>query len=573
MRWSKSYLPTYKETPKDAEIPSHQLMLRAGMIRPLTSGVYSFLPLGYRVLQRVEAIVREEMNRIGSQEVQMPVLHPGELYEETGRLKNFGEILFQLKDRRARVFALGPTHEEVVTDIARAEIKSYKQLPQTLYQIQAKFRDEFRPRFGVMRAREFMMKDAYSFHASAESLQETYDAMAGAYRRILERCGLQGVQVQAESGAIGGDINHEFIVLADAGESVMFRCATCGYAANDERAVSAGPARLEKEPSAKMEKVATPGKHTVEEVSAFFAVSPQRLVKTLLYKSKGRDVAALVPGDRELNEIKLAKALDDPEARPMTPEEIEKLTGAPVGFAGPVGLKAVVIADELLGAYDGMIVGANAADAHARGVKMGRDFNAAQTARISMAIAGDRCSNCGKGELVLQRGVEIGHIFKLDTKYSNAMKATFLDHEGKEQAFIMGCYGFGVSRAVAAAIEQQYDEKGIRWPKSLTPFHVIVTPLNLNDATTQQAMERVYAELTTAGFEVLLDDRDLRPGPKFKDAELIGVPMRVTLGERNLKDGNCEIYYRLEDRSDVKPVGDVVAAVKAYYHDAMPTDS
>ncbi len=565
MRWSKSYLPTYKEVPKDAEIPSHQLMLRAGMIRMLTSGVYSFLPLGYRVLQRVEQIVREEMNRIGSQEVQMPVLHPGELYEETGRLKNFGEILFQLKDRRARVYALGPTHEEVVTDIARAELKSYKQLPQTLYQIQTKFRDEFRPRFGVMRAREFMMKDAYSFHASDESLHETYLAMAGAYRAILERCGLEGVQVQAESGAIGGDINEEFIVLADAGESALFRCPSCGYAANDERATSSGPPMLEKEPSTKMEKVATPGSHTVEEVSAFFKVSPQRLVKTLLYKSKGRDVAALVPGDRELNEIKLAKALDDPDVRPMAADEVEAVSGAPVGFAGPVGLKATIIADELLAAYDGMIVGANAADAHLRGVKMGRDFAASQTARISMAVAGDRCSNCGKGELKLQRGVEIGHIFKLDTKYSSAMRATFLDGDGKEKPFIMGCYGFGVSRAVAAAIEQQYDEKGIRWPKALTPFHAIVTPLNLNDAATLTAMERVYAELQAAGFDVLLDDRDLRPGPKFKDAELIGVPVRVTLGERNLKDGNVEVFYRLEDRTTVVPLGNVVATVREYY--------
>jgi prolyl-tRNA synthetase len=565
MRWSKAYLPTYKEVPKDAEIPSHRLMLRAGMIRMLTSGVYSFLPLGYRVLRRVERIVREEMDRTGAQEVQMPVLHPGELYEETGRLKNFGEILFQLKDRRGRSFALGPTHEEVVTDIARAELKSYKQLPQTLYQILVKFRDEFRPRFGVMRAREFMMKDAYSFHASDESLQETYDAMADAYRRILERLGLDAVQVQAESGAIGGDINHEFIVLADAGESAMFRCATCGYAANDERATSSGPAMLEKEPSAKKEKIATPGKHTVDEVSSFFKVSPQRLVKTLLYKSNGRDIAVLVPGDRELNETKLAKVLEDAEARPMHAEEVEALTKAPVGFAGPVGLKATIIADELLSDYDGMIVGANQADAHLRGVKMGRDFTVEQTARVSMAVAGDRCANCGQGELALQRGVEIGHIFKLDTKYSKAMRATFLDKDGQEKPFIMGCYGFGVSRAVAAAIEQHYDEKGIRWPNALTPFDVIVTPLNLNDDATVKAMERVYADLLQAGFDVLLDDRDLRPGPKFKDAELIGVPVRVTLGERNLKDGNCEIYYRLDDKTDVVALTSVVAKVREHY--------
>jgi len=567
MRWSKSYLPTYKEVPRDAEIPSHQLMLRAGMIRPLTAGVYSFLPMGLRVLRRVETIVRQEMDRTGAQEVQMPILHPGELYEETGRLKNFGELLFKLHDRRKRFFALGPTHEEVVTDIARAELKSYRQLPQTLYQILVKFRDEFRPRFGVMRAREFMMKDAYSFHASAESLQETYDAMAEAYRRILERCGLDAVMVQAESGAIGGDVNHEFIVLADEGESVMFRCPSCGYAANDERADSRGPATREQEPSGAMEEHATPGKHTVDEVSLMFGVSPMRLVKTLLFKSGERFVAALVPGERELNEIKFAKATGDPEARLLTDEEILQVTGAPVGFAGPVGLPrdVEIIADTLLDGYDGMIVGANKADAHLRGVKMGRDFTATRRASIAMAATGDRCAQCGEGELVLQRGVEIGHIFKLDTKYSTSMKATFLDRDGKDHFYIMGCYGFGVSRAVAAAIEQHHDEKGIRWPKALTPFHVVVTPLNLSDENTRSTMEALYAELGAAGLEVLLDDRDLRPGPKFKDAELIGVPVRVTLGERNLKDGNAEIYYRLDDCTDVVPVSKVVETVRAYY--------
>lgn len=567
MRWTKSYLPTYKEVPKDAEIPSHRLMLRAGMIRMLSAGVYSFLPAGLRVLQRVETIVREEMNRTGAQEIQMPVLHPGELYEETGRLANFGELLFTLHDRRQRLYALGPTHEEVVTDLARAELKSYKQLPQTLYQILVKFRDEFRPRFGVMRAREFMMKDAYSFHDTPASLQATYDAMAGAYRRILERCGLNAVMVEAESGAIGGDVNHEFIVLADQGESGLFRCPSCGYSANDERAASAGPRNRESEPSGELARVATPGKHTVEEVSAFLRVSPTRLVKTLLFRSGHTIVAALVPGERVLNESKLAKAIEDPNARLLTDEEIVALTGAPVGFAGPVGLpsEVVIVADTLLSGYDGMIVGANAADAHLRGVKMGRDFAPNKSVALSVAMAGDVCAQCGKGELVLQRGIEIGHIFKLDVKYSRSMNATFLDQGGQEQHFIMGCYGFGVSRAVAAAIEQHHDEKGIRWPKLLTPFHVVVTPLNLNDETTTATMERVYADLSNAGFEVLLDDRDLRPGPKFKDAELIGVPVRVTLGERNLKDGNVEIYYRLDDRTEILPIAGVVDKVREYY--------
>jgi prolyl-tRNA synthetase len=373
--------------------------------------------------------------------------------------------------------------------------------------------------------------------------------------------------VQAESGAIGGDVNHEFIVLADQGESAMFRCPSCGYAANDERAESAGPAARETEPSDAATEHATPGKHTVEEVSLMFGVSPMRLVKTLLFKSGDRYIAALIPGERELNEIKLARAVGDTAARLLTDEEIVKLTGAPVGFAGPVGLPASVeiIADPLLAAYDGMIVGANQADVHLRGVKLGRDFTPTRTEPIAMAAAGDRCAQCGQGELMVQRGVEIGHIFKLDVKYSSAMKATYLDADGKDNFFIMGCYGFGVSRAVAAAIEQHHDTRGILWPRALTPFHAVITPLNLSHPQTVSEMERLYTELGAAGVEVLLDDRDLRPGAKFKDAELIGVPVRVTLGERNLKDGNAEVFYRLEDRTDMVALDDVVRTVTDYY--------
>jgi prolyl-tRNA synthetase len=568
MRWSKSYLPTHKEVPRDAEIPSHQLMLRAGLIRMLGAGVYTFLPAGLRVLHRVEAIVREEMNRAGAQEVQMPVLHPGELYEETGRLANFGEILFQLKDRRQRVYALGPTHEEVVTDLARAELKSYRQLPQCLYQIQVKFRDEFRPRFGVIRAREFMMKDAYSFHDTPQSLAETYETMAGAYARILERCGLRFVRVEAESGAIGGDINHEFIVLADQGESTLFRCPNCGYAANDERAVSLGAAAPAVEPASGPREVSTPGKHTVDDVSRFLDVSPQQLVKTLLFRSHDRLIAALVPGDRALNEVKFAKVIGDGGAQLLDEAAIRAATGAPVGFAGPVGLgeKVEIVADALLQGYQGMIVGANKADAHLRGVRMGKDFRApSQVADISTVVAGDRCRQCKSGELEVQRGIEIGHIFNLGDKYSRSMNATFLDASGQEQRFIMGCYGFGVSRAVAAAIEQHHDPHGIRWPKSLAPFHVIVLPVNPSDPQTRSVAETLYRDLTDGGLDVLFDDRDLRPGPRFKDADLVGIPLRVTIGERNLKDGNVEIYYRLEDLTEVLPVADAVGRVRGYY--------
>jgi prolyl-tRNA synthetase len=566
MKWSTSYLPTYKEVPADAEIPSHQLMLRAGLIRKLGAGVYSFLPAGFRVLRKIETIVREEMDRIGAQEIMMPVLHPGELYEETGRLDNFGDLLFKLKDRRARFFALGPTHEEVVTDIARAELGSYRQLPQTLYQIQVKFRDEFRPRFGVMRAREFIMKDAYSFHASQESLQETYEAMGGAYHAILERCGLAHRKVEAESGAIGGDVNHEFVVLADSGESEIFLCE-CGYAANDERAVSLGAPLEEAEPSGGPTRVDTPGKTTIEDVTGFLGVHASRLVKTLLYQVGDRVVAALVPGERQLNEIQLAKALRAPFLELLGDAEIEDLTGAKVGYAGPVGLpdSVTVIADTLLDAYDGMIVGANETDAHLRGVKMGRDFTPHHRAPISAPAEGDTCAQCGKGKLTTTRGVELGHIFKLDTKYSEAMKATFLDADGNENPFIMGCYGFGVSRTLAAAIEQHHDEKGIRWPKAIAPFDVVITPIKLGEGRTREVAERLYADLEAAGFGVLLDDRDLRPGPKFKDAELIGVPLRVTIGERNLKNGQVELYDRHGDTNSLVAIDAVVGAVGTYY--------
>jgi len=541
-------------------------MLRAGLIKKLTAGVYSFLPVGFRVLKKIERIVREEMDRTGAQEIMMPVLHPGELYEETGRLSNFGDLLFKLKDRRSRFFALGPTHEEVVTDIARAELRSYRQLPQTLYQIQVKFRDEFRPRFGVMRAREFIMKDAYSFHASHESLQETYEAMATAYHNILDRCGLAHRKVEAESGAIGGDVNHEFVVLADSGESVIFLC-DCGYAANEERAVSRGAQLSETEPADGPTEVSTPGKTTIEEVTDFLGVHASRLVKTLLYKSGDRVVAALIPGERQLNEVQLAKALGDPDIALLGDAEIEATTGASVGYAGPVGLpeSVTIVADPLLSAYDGMIVGANRTDTHLRGVQMGRDFSPHQTAPISMAMSGDTCRQCGIGKLYTTRGVELGHIFKLDTKYSEAMKATFLDDAGAENAYIMGCYGFGVSRAVAAAIEQHNDAKGIRWPKSITPYHAIVMPINLADPETAEVSERLYRDLQGAGFDVLFDDRDMRPGPKFKDAELIGVPLRVTVGERNLKNGQVELYDRLRDGADLVAPEGVVDAVRAYY--------
>jgi prolyl-tRNA synthetase len=573
MRWSKYYLPTYKESPSDAELQSHRLMIRAGLVKKLTAGVYTFLPLGFRVLRNIERIVREEMDRIGCQEVLMPILHPAELYEESGRFKHFGPELFKLEDRKKRVFALGPTHEEVITDLARNEIKSYRQLPQCLYQILVKFRDEIRPRFGVMRAREFIMKDAYSFHENHESLDETYRTMADAYRRILDRGGLPHVMVEADAGKIGGDINHEFVVLAEEGESEVFICE-CGYAANVERAESKGKplAALEpvlKEPLA----VETPGKKSVEEVHRFLKVAPSQLVKTLLYRSNGKVVAVLVPGERTLNEIRLSKVLDDPWVKPLGDDEVRRLTGAEVGFAGPVGLPedTTIIADTLLGDYDGMIVGANRTDAHYRGVKLGRDFSPARTEPVSRVEDGDSCPRCG-ATLRLRRGIELGHIFKLDTKYSKSMNATYLDREGKERHFIMGCYGFGVSRMVAAAIEAHHDDRGIVWPPSLSPYHAIILPVNYADEGMRTTAESLYEKLTGEGWDILLDDRDLRAGIKFKDADLIGVPIRITLGERHLKEGKVEVYYRREDRTDTVEIKAVAEALKVFYGRRVTTE-
>ncbi|MDH3217302.1 MAG: proline--tRNA ligase, partial [Candidatus Krumholzibacteria bacterium] len=431
------------------------------------------------------------------------------------------------------------------------------------------FRDEIRPRFGVMRAREFIMKDAYSFHDSQESLDETYKEMAEAYRRILDRCGLENVMVEADAGKIGGDVNHEFVVLAEAGESEIFVC-DCGYAAAAERAESDGkPLKAVEKVLAAPLKVDTPGQKTIEEVQRFLEVEPVQLVKTLLYKSKDGVVAVLIPGERTLNEIKLAKILGDPFVEPLDDEDIRELTGADVGYAGPIGLPhgTKLIADRLLDGYQGMIVGANQTDAHYRGVQMRRDFTPTLIEQTSLAQDGDRCRRCGTSKLRLRKGVELGHIFKLDTKYSDSMNATFLDREGKERHFIMGCYGFGVSRAVAAAIEAHHDDEGVRWPAALAPFHATILPINVSDDASMEVAESVYAGLQKAGWEILIDDRDLRAGFKFKDADLIGVPIRITIGERNLKQNKIEIYYRAAGRSELVDPGAAAAILEGFYRE------
>jgi len=560
MRWSKSCLPTLKETPHEAEIASHILMVRAGLIKKLTAGVYTFLPLGLRVLRNVERIVREEMDAIGCQEVMMPILHPTEIYEESGRLATFGPELFKVTDRKKRVFALGPTHEEVITMVARDEMKSYRDLPQTIYQILVKFRDEIRPRFGVMRAREFVMKDAYSFNPDDESLDETYHAMEGAYRRIIERCGLAYTMVEADSGYIGGNESHEFMVLAETGEDTILSCG-CGYGVNIERAAPPAP-----EPAADLSldpfrEVDTPGAATIEEVSSFLDVEPAALVKTLLYRTGKRTVAVLVPGDRDVNDIKLAKVFDDQEIRFLEPGEILEATGAGVGFSGPVGLPddVEIVADRLVAGYPSMIVGANSDDRHLVGAVAGRDFTVDRWEDLVWARSGDPCPRCGAG-LDESNGVEVGHIFKLGTKYSAAMNATFLDESGKARPFIMGCYGFGISRTVAAIIEQHHDDDGIVWPAAVAPFPVMILPVNVKDETVMETAERFERELADAGVDTLVDDRDLSPGVKFKDSELIGIPLRITVGKK-LRDGVVELFDRRTRQVDDLPVDAIVHAV------------
>ncbi|MCK4235527.1 MAG: proline--tRNA ligase, partial [Candidatus Krumholzibacteria bacterium] len=545
MRWSKSCIPTLKENPHEAEIPSHRLMLRAGLIRKLTSGIYTFLPMGFRVLKKIESIVREEMDAAGCQEVLMPILHPTEIYEESGRLKTFGPELFKLQDSRKRTFALGPTHEEVITMVARDEMRSYRDLPQCIYQILVKFRDEIRPRYGVIRAREFMMKDAYSFNTDEKSLDETYKRMEKAYRRIIERCGLSYRMVEADSGNIGGDESHEFMVLAENGESTILSCE-CGYGVNIERATALEGKRQdrkkgEKEPCREVE---TPGMSTVEEVSRFLNVNPDDLVKTLLYRTRDRDIAVLIPGDREVNDIKLVRVLGDPDIHFLEPDEIETLTGGPVGFSGPVDLPkdTEIYADILIRNYGPMIVGANRKDNHLIGVRAGRDFKIDHYVDLALAREKDQCPKCGK-PMKVSRGVEVGHIFKLGSKYSASMNAKFQDERGDNYPFIMGCYGFGISRMVAAAIEQHHDKDGIIWPSAIAPFDILILPVNTNDSEIMETGVQFERELEKRNIEVLLDDRDLSPGVKFKDADLVGIPLRLTLGKK-LKSGKVELFLR-----------------------------
>jgi prolyl-tRNA synthetase len=565
MRLSTFPLSTLKETPADAEIVSHQLMLRAGMLRKQAAGVYSWLPAGLRVLRKVEAIIREEMERAGCLELLMPAVQPAELWQESGRWEQYGPELLRITDRHNREFCFGPTHEEIITDIARRELRSYKQLPVTYYQIQTKFRDEIRPRFGIMRAREFLMKDAYSFHIDQASLEQTYRVMYDAYSRIFTRLGMDFRPVQADSGAIGGNVSHEFHVLADSGEDAIAFSSGSDYAANVEMAEAVAPAGDRPQPGKDMQTVDTPGKHSIEEVSDFLGIAPAACVKTLLVQGASDEVVALVlRGDHELNTVKAEKLSE--VASPLqfaTDAQIFAAAGCNAGSLGPVGLDIPVIVDHAAARLADFTCGANSDGRHLSGVNWGRDLPEPLCADLRNVVAGDPSPD-GKGTLSIARGIEVGHIFQLGTKYSKAMQASVLDEQGKELPMIMGCYGIGVSRIVAAAIEQNHDDKGMIWPPAIAPWQVALLPMNMNKSTrVREASEALYAELLDAGLEVLLDDRPVRPGVMFSDMELIGVPCRVVVGEKNLDLGLVEYRGRRDTDSQQVARGDIVGLLQA----------
>jgi len=562
VRQSQTLVPTLKEAPSEAEVPSHIFMVRGGYLRKVAAGIYSFLPLGWRVVKKVERIIREEMDRSGASEVFLPAVIPGELWKESGRWQNYGDQLLRFKDRKGGDFVIGPTHEEVISALVRGEVRSWRQLPLNLYQIQTKFRDELRPRAGLMRGREFIMKDAYSFHVDVKDAQREYKKMYETYQRIFTRCGLQFRAVEADTGNIGGSLSHEFQVLTETGEDALVACDNCDYAANVEQAVARAP-KGGTNPTAEKTKVATPGKHTIADVSAFLKVTPDKLVKTLIYLADGKPVAVLVRGDRDVNEIKLKKALSANQLVLATDAAVKEVTGAPVGFAGPVGLTAPVYCDLEICALSDFVVGANEADAHLTGVNLERDFTPTACGDYRAAAAGDACARCDTGHLKAYRGIEVGQVFFLGTKYSKPMGVTFLDAEGKDTPCEMGCYGIGVTRIVAAAIEQSHDKDGIVWPVPLAPYEVAVLDLQQDDQNVVATATRIYDGLTAAGVEVLYDDRNERAGVKFKDADLIGLPFRIAVGKKGLAEGVVEVKRRNSAEVRKMKIDEVVQAVAA----------
>ena len=569
MRYSQMLLPTTKETPSEAEVVSHQLLMRGGFIRKLTSGMYTYLPIGLMALQKVAEIVRQEMNRAGAQEILMPMVQPGDLWEESGRWKKYGPELLRFRDRHDRDYCLGPTHEEVVTDIARRELQSYRQMPINLYQIQTKFRDEIRPRFGLMRGREFVMKDAYSFDVDDEGASRSYENMRQAYYRIFERCGLEFRAVEADSGAIGGSFSHEFMVLAETGEDTLVICDSCSYAANVEKAAIVLPeAVVSDAPLQDMVKVETPGMKKVDKVAAFLKVQPADVIKTMFYLADGAPVAALVRGDREVQSVKLKNLLGATDVEPLDEDQIWQQTRLPVGYLGPVGLELKTVADQEVMRMVNAVAGANEKGCHLTGVNPGRDFQPSVVGDLRQITTADCCPLCGGG-LRLKEGIEVGHIFKLGTKYSEAMEASFQDSDGQAKPFVMGCYGIGVSRVVAAAIEQNHDDKGIIFPVPLAPFQVIVLNLGPKDEAYCTAAEAWYNGLRAQGLDVLLDDRDERPGSKFNDADLLGIPYRLTVGKTFEKEGKVEARSRKTGETQVLALDEAVDVLAGLIRQAL----
>ncbi|MFI3272699.1 MAG: proline--tRNA ligase [Pseudomonadota bacterium] len=566
MRFSRMYIPTLKDAPADAEVISHKLLVRAGMIRKLTSGIYAFMPLGLRALNKVANIVRAEMNSAGAQELLLPMVQPADLWKETGRWEFYGKELLRFLDRHSRDYCLGPTHEEVITDLVRGEVRSYRQLPINLYQIQTKFRDEIRPRFGLMRGREFVMKDAYSFDRDQAGCDASYKIMYDAYMRIFSRLGLRFRAVEADSGSIGGSFSHEFMVLAETGEDTIAVCTKCQYAANVERAeIIAGDVAETPEAIGPMEEIDTPNVHSIDELTVFLGAPAATMAKTLLFVADGKPVAVMVRGDHEVNDVKLKNLLDATEVELASPEQVREWTQAPVGFAGPVGLNGVtrIFADNALRGNAGWLVGANKGDTHLKNVVLPRDAKIEAYADLRLITLNDCCPRCG-GPIELPQGIEVGHVFKLGTKYSKEMKATFLDEQGKEQVMIMGCYGIGVSRVLAASVEQNNDDCGIVFPPPIAPFDVSLLLLDVKSDEAIAKANELEGLLEAEGLDVLYDDRAERPGFKFKDADLIGAPMQVIVGGKGLARGIIEAKNRRTGEKVELPVDGFLEAFRAW---------
>ncbi|MBN1226983.1 MAG: proline--tRNA ligase [Deltaproteobacteria bacterium] len=562
-RYSEFFIPTVKEIPADAELISHQLMLRAGMIRKLSAGIYTYLPFGLMAIKKLENIVREEMNNAGAIELLLPGVQPGDLWMESGRWDYYGPELLRFRDRHNRESCLGPTHEEVITDLVRREVHSYKQLPVNLYQIQTKFRDEIRPRFGVMRAREFIMKDAYSFDIDEEGANLSYEKMYNAYELIFKRCGLQFRAVEADTGSIGGSFSHEFMVISSSGEDDIVSCQSCQYASNLEKAevLAETENNYSNEEIKELEVVHTPNIRTIEDITTFLSIGAEIVVKTLIYETEKGPIAALLRGDHELNETKLKNVLQAQELAMADQDTVYDVTNAPIGFAGAIGLNVKIVADYAIKGMKNMIMGANEKDKHVRNVNEGRDFHVDEYADLRIITVSDKCPRCG-GKLHFSKGIEVGHVFKLGTKYSKALKANFLDSNGKEKPTIMGCYGIGIGRTIAAAIEQSHDDNGIIFPISISPFEVILLPLEMYDPHVTEVAEKLYQNLNSLGVTVFFDDRDERAGFKLKDADLLGIPVRATVSLKTLKRDSIEIKLRSDKDLKLMPVGKAPEAIK-----------